>query len=592
MKNLFIVFIIGSIAFTSCTKLDQLPQSTATREAVFSSESGLRLYTNSFYSMDFLPRNSTTQDAMSDYLAVRTVQDFIRPGGFAANNSSGWSWTNLRNINYFIENCNDPLVPENIRNNYLGIARYYRAYFYFDKVKRFGNVPWIGTALGIDDPALTAGRDSRELVMDSVLADLNFACANITATNDPSRTTVTKWVAFAFKSRVALFEGTFRKYHENLNLTGSADSWLEEAASAANELISNAGYSLNTAGGPGLSYRQVFTSNAPLTNEVLQAAVADVNLGVLSDANWWWTSGTYGAKASFIRTFINTYLKLDGTPYTNDPAYATMLFKDEVKNRDLRLKQTIRSGDYKRINNGQQVPAPPLFSYTFTGYQPIKMTLDDTYFDAGALNTNAVPLFRYAEVLLNYAEAKAELGTLTDEDWALTIGALRARGGITGGLATKPVTADPYLVANYFPNISDPAILEIRRERGIELSLEGFRFPDILRWKRGELMEQEWNGFYVPGLNIPLDLNEDGILDVAFFQGTRPTPAVPGVTYVDVSPRIGNAVNSQTLKNGTSGELIWMDEIAREWNDKNYYYPIPLNDLQRNPNLGQNPGWQ
>jgi hypothetical protein len=87
-----------------------------------------------------------------------------------------------------------------------------------------------------------------------------------------------------------------------------------------------------------------------------------------------------------------------------------------------------------------------------------------------------------------------------------------------------------------------------------------------------------------------MDLNEDGILDVVFYQGTRPT--ISGVTsYVDVSPRIGTAVNSQQLKNGTSGELIWMNEIKRKWNERNYLYPIPLNDLQRNPNLKQNTGW-
>ena len=591
MKTLYTGILLAGLAFTSCTKLEQLPQSTASQSAVFGTENGLKLYTNSFYGMEFLPKNSIRLDAMTDYLAIKAVPDFIRQGGFGANNSSGWTWRDLRNINYFIEKNNDPAVPENIRNNYMGIARYFRAYFYLERVKRFGNVPWIGKPLDIDDEALMAGRDSRELVMDSVLADLNFAIANIIATSDPSRTTITKWVAYAFKSRVCLFEGTFRKYHTELNLTASAGKWLQESASAADEIIKKGGFSLNTAGGPGVSYRQVFTSNAPLANEVLQAAVADVSLAVLSDANWYWTSGTYGDKASLTRTFVNTYLNLDGTPFTNNPGYKTMLFKDEVKNRDLRLKQTIRSGDYKRINNGVQVPAPPVFSYTFTGYQPIKLTLDDTYYDAGVLNTNIVPLFRYAEVLLNYAEAKAELGTITDAEWTLTVGALRARGGITGGLAIKPIIADPYLVTNYFPNISDPTILEIRRDRGIELSLEGFRFSDILRWKAGELMKQEWNGFYVPALNTPLDLNEDGILDVAFYQGTRPSPAVAGVTYVDVSPTIGNAVNSQLLKNGTSGELIWMNEIKREWTDKNYYYPIPLNDLQRNPNLKQNPGW-
>ncbi|RZK47813.1 MAG: RagB/SusD family nutrient uptake outer membrane protein, partial [Pedobacter sp.] len=109
---------------------------------------------------------------------------------------------------------------------------------------------------------------------------------------------------------------------------------------------------------------------------------------------------------------------------------------------------------------------------------------------------------------------------------------------------------------------------------------------------RGELMMQEWNGFYVPALNVAMDLNEDGIMDVAFYQGTRPNLGIAGLTYVDVSARVGTAVNSQLLKNGTSGELTWMNEIPRKWLERNYYYPIPLNDLQRNPNLKQNPGWQ
>jgi len=591
MKKQYLWILLSCLGLAACNKLDQAPESTATKKAVFGSESGLKLYTNSFYAMDFLPKNSTSQDAVSDYLAVKSVSDFIRPGIFTATQSSGWSWTDLRNINYFIENCNDPAVPADIRNNYLGIARYFRAYFYMEKVKRFGDVPWIGKPLSVNDPALYAGRDKRTLVMDSILADIDFACANIKATNDPTRSTVTKWVAYAYKSRICLFEGTFRKYHTESGLAASAPTWLNNAAAAAKEVMDKGGYAINTTGGLGNSYRQVFTSTVPVATEVLQAAVADLTLNVLNEANWWWTSGTYGAKASFTRTFINTYLKLDGTPFTSDPNYKTILFKDEVKNRDLRLKQTIRSGDYKRISGGQLVPAPPVFSYTFTGYQPIKWTLDDMYYDAGALNINSVSLFRYAEVLLNYAEAKAELGTITNADWASTVGVLRARGGITGGLSALPAVADPYLMANYFPGITDPVILEIRRERGIELSLEGLRYSDLLRWKRGGLMDQEWNGFYVPALNTPMDLNEDGILDVAFYQGAKPVPAVAGVTYVDVSATIGGKVNSQLLKNGTSGELIWMNEIVRKWEDKMYYYPIPQADFQKNPALGQNTGW-
>ena len=589
MKLNYLYAVLMILGFAACQKLDQEPKSSADRSAVFGSEAGLQLYANSFYTM--LPGNATTLDAMSDYLAVKSVPSFIQEGTFAPNLSSGWSWSELRNINYFLANCNNPAISLDARKHYTGLARFFRAYFYFEKVKRFGDVPWIGKPLDVSDSALYNGRDSRKLVMDSVLADIDYATANLRPNMDATRSTVTRDVAFALKSRICLFEGTFRKYHTQLNLQTTADAWLNNAAAASKVLMDKGSYTINTAGGLGNSYRLVFTNPSPVATEVLLASICDLTLNVLNDANWWWTSGTYGAKASFTRTFINTYLNIDGTPFTSNPNYKTTLFKDEVKNRDLRLKQTIRSGNYKRISGGVQVAAPPLFSYTFTGYQPIKWTLDDMYYDAGALNINSIAMIRYAEVLLNYAEAKAELGTLTSAEWASTIGVLRARGGITAGLNTLPTVADPYLIANYFPDITSPVILEVRRERGIELCAEGLRFNDILRWKRGPLMQMEWNGFYVPSLNTPMDLNEDGVLDVAFYQGTRPTPAVAGVTYVDVSTTISGKVNSQKLKDGTSGELNWMNEISRKWNDKQYFYPIPQNDLLVNPKLGQNPGW-
>ncbi len=586
MKKQYLWILLIGLLFIRCD-LEQLPVSTATKSEVFSSEQGLQLYAYSFYSM--LPGRSTSLDAMSDYMAIKSVNTFVQEGAYAATLSSGWSWGDLRNINYFIENCNNPDIPIDVRKHYLGIAKFFRAYFYFEKVKRFGNVPWIDKALKVTDPVLYGSRDPRTLIMDSVIADIDYACANIKTTNDASRSVITKYIAYAYKARFCLFEGTFRKYHTELNLQNTATAWLNNAATAAKEVMDKGGFSINTVGGPGSSYRLVFTNPLPVANEVMLSSICDLTLKTLNDANWYWTSGTYGDKASFTRTFINTYLNLDGTPFTNNSAYPTMLFKDEVKSRDLRLKQTIRLGDYKRISGGALVPAPPLFSYTFTGYQPIKWTLDDMYYDTRDLNINSISMFRYAEILLIYAEAKAELGTLSNAEWASTIGVLRARGGITSGLTTKPTVADPYLVANYFPDISDPVILEIRRERGVELCLEGLRFADILRWKRGPLMNQEWDGFYVPAINTPMDLNEDGIMDVNFYQGTKPT--APGITYVNVSAVVSGKTNSQLLKNGTSGELTWMNNIKRKWEDKMYYYPIPESDRLTNPNLGQNEGW-
>ena len=590
----------AGIFFASCTKvLDQVPKATATRDAVFGTESGLALYANSFYNTlpggggPIIPDAGAIMrgDAISDYGVRTQVPDFLRPGVYTALQSSGWDWRPLRNINYFIANNNSPAVPMVVRDNYTGLARFFRAWWYFQMVEKFGDVPWYSQPLPVDDSmALYKPRDPRTLVMDSVLADLNFACANITLTDDKSRSLITKWVAYSLKSRICLFEGTFRKYHTEYNLQQTADQWLMEAADAARQVIANGGFSLNQAGGPTQSYRQLFTSTSPVANEVILLDVTDPNLSVFSDANWYWTSATYGDRLSFDRTFVNTYLNIDGTPFTSDPDHQTMTFTEETRNRDARLQQTIRTPGYMRINGGTVRPAPPAFSYSYTGYQPIKYSLDDEKYDQGTVSVNSIPVIRYAEILLNLAEAQAELGTFTDQDWAGTIGALRSRAGITGGLTVKPTIADPYLQSNYFPDIADPVILEIRRERSIELAWEGFRFYDLVRWKRGELLEQPWTGIYVPGLDQLMDLNDDGTPDVCFVNAIPANP-VAGVTYVNVAPTINGKENPQQLSNGSYGEITWLKNSPREWNDKKYLYPVPESALLKNPKLGQNAGW-
>ncbi|MVT39031.1 RagB/SusD family nutrient uptake outer membrane protein [Chitinophaga oryziterrae] len=589
-RYILVMVALSVLILTGCSKnLDQQPKSTAGNAAVFGSEDGLKLYSNSFY--DGLPGISDVYktDAMADYSAVNSVPDFLRAGAYNSRVSDGWTWSTLRNINYFIANCNNPAISATVRNNYIGLARFFRAWFYYDKVKRFGDVPWIGKPITIDDNAtLYAGRDSRTVVMDSVIADLNFAIDNITLKTDATGSQITKYVACGFKSRVCLFEGTFRKYQ---GVAGGADTLLQLAADAAKRVMDEGGFSLNQATGTSLSYRQLFTSAAPVTSEIMLANVASSTLAVYNDANWYFTSATYGSRLSFTKTFINTYLDIDGTPFTSKAGYDTLPFVKETQGRDKRLQQTIRMGSYTRTDNGKVIAAPPVFSYTYTGYMPIKWSVDDTYFDNGTTNVTSVSLMRYAEILLNYAEAMEELGKLSDADWTKTIGALRARAGITGGTTAKPAVADSYLQTNYFPGITDAALLEIRRERGIELALEGFRFADLIRWKRGDLLAGSWHGMYVPALNVPMDLNGDGVYDVCFYQ-TLPANQVTGVTYINVSSTLNGVTNPLQLSNGTSGEIHWLDNVAKEWADYKYLYPIPYTDLQLNPKLGQNPIWQ
>jgi len=481
-KNL-LIWLVAVFFLAGCSKnLDQTPQSTANKDVVFGSEDGLALYANSFY--DILPgiNDVFRKDGdMSDYGARNSVPDYIRTGYYNPRQSTGWTWTNLRNLNYFIANNTGAGVSQTVRDNYTALARFFRAYFYYGMIQRFGDVPWISKPLTVTDSAiLYAGRDPRAKVMDSVLADLNYAIGHLTLAADPSRSRITKWVAYGMKSRICLFEGTYRKYDSvaQQTLSSTANQWLQEAASAAKAVIDSGGFSLNTANGTDLSYRNLFISASPVTSEIMLANVTSPTLSVLNDANWWYTSTTYGVRLNFTRDFINMYLNIDGTPFTDIPGHDTLAFWEETKNRDKRLQQTIRTPGYTRISSGSVIAAPPTFTYSYTGYQPIKWCLDDTYYDGATLNTNSISLMRYAEILLNYAEAQNE-ATGPNADILNALNLIRVRAGMPP-LQTADATG-----AGYVENTKEAFRARIRNERAVELAFEDFRWYDIMRWKAG-----------------------------------------------------------------------------------------------------------
>ena len=571
--------------FTACN-MEELPQAQISKEPVFSSETGLKMYTNSFY--DIFP-NSTTNNTFSYYIATNNVIKYLTENGYSPEESSGWNWGTLRNINYFIVNCNDESLSADIRNNYLGIARFFRAYFYFSMMTRFGDLPWIDHPLDINDPLLHSKRDSRTFIVDKIKEDLDFAIANIKEKRNKNSSTITSTVAAAMKSRVCLWEGTFRKYHTEVSLQSSANEWLNEAVSAS-QFVMDAGYSIYKGAGTDKSYQKIFLSKVPIESEVLYAVTFDGSLGVVHSGNRRWTSVTLGSTPSLTKSFVNTYLMLDGTPFTDKANYETMSFQEECINRDKRLSQTIRTPGFTRISGGAIVQTPTNYAYAITGYHTTKFTLDDVQYDNVDISDNNVPVFRYAEILLNYAEAKAELGTLTDSDWSKTIGVLRARAGITGGLNTKPTLVDQYFQKRCFPAINNPEILEIRRERGIELSFEGFSWDDVSRWKVGELLTKDWNGIYIPAFEIPYDMNNDGKLDVSFTKSLTPVK-VPGVYYLYVGEKLANGADNNVQLGADGHTIVFLKNQKRTWNDKLYFYPIPAGDLVKNPNLGQNSGW-
>ena len=595
MKKYIILLAVTLLGFTSCEDwLDKYPQSKMTPETYFKSATELQLFTNSLYNnlLDKAPFNE-----QSDQYINTTPSDYIRGGTnrIVPNSGGGWTWGDLRKLNMALAwmetNCEDPEAVK----QYSAICRFFRAYFYFDKVKRFGDVPWVDHELQSDDPLLYAPRDSREVVMENVWKDLEFAEQNITRTKDNTCSLVTKWVAYAFASRVALFEGTYRKYH-NLNLTTSAQTWLERSATAAKYVMDNSGYKLHT-GNAKTAYRDLFVNTEPKTDEIMMAIISSNELSVLHNANWIWTSATYGTAANFIRPFICTFLQADGTPYTDRDGWETETFFEECQNRDARLAQIIRTPGYTR--EGKKA-LPEYKAYARLGYQPIKLCVDETYGDEKSLNTNALSLFRYGEILLNYAEAKAELGTLSDADWAATIGALRARAGITGGLTAKPTKVDQWFQSTYYPGVTDPSILEVRRERAIELCLEGFRFDDLRRWNAGNLLTMSYTGIYVPVIDEPLDMDNDGVPDVIFYtsdESRKAAQAMPGgkdcqVRLVSADPTSPNVQIHPAPGGGYY--LAWdtQEDNVRVFGNKQYLYPIPAIVMVKNPNITQNPGWE
>src|SRR5690606_12276605 len=277
-------YILSAIlisAVTSCN-LDELPVDTAGKDAVFGSANGLELYSNSFYNI--LPDTDVgvfQDDDVSDLIARNGVDNYLAPDALSPITSSGWSWSQLRNINYFIENAEKSQVAE--KNHCIGLARLFRALFYFDKVKRFGDVPWIDKTIEITDSLTLYGpRDDRLEVMDKVLEDLDYAIANITLTSDASSTRLPKNVARAYKTRIALFEASIRKYHASYGMQGTANTWYQEVVNTANEIQ---GPTLHHRAEADRSYRELFITKLPFADETILAVALDATLQVFSSAN-------------------------------------------------------------------------------------------------------------------------------------------------------------------------------------------------------------------------------------------------------------------------------------------------------------------
>lgn len=572
-----VILFLAAIACVSCEDmLDFQPKDRLSPDTYFRTETDCELWTNNYYTV--FPSAEGVYSETFDVIVRDVLADEISGVRKPMPTDGNWKWTKLREMNFFLSRSSQ-IEEESVRLRYEGLTRFFRAYFYFEKIKRYGDVPWVDKPLSSDDNELYKGRDSREFVMEKVMEDIDFAIANLPEKQDVYH--VTRWTARALKSRIALFEGTFRKYH---GIDGY-EKYLQECVTASEPFL-NGPYNIYTTGST--PYQDLFTSqNAIGTEIILARAYTSAISGMTHDVNGHLTGATMG-RPGMTRNAVNMYLMRDGSRYTDQPGYATKTFVDECKNRDLRMAQTIRTPKYKRIGGNKEL-APDL-SRSTTGYQLIKYLTEEKY-DANKASTNDMPLFRLAEVLLNYAEAKAELGTLKQDDLNKTIKPLRSRAGLPElDMEEANENPDPYLSSpeTGYANVTGAnkgVILEIRRERTLETPMEGLRYWDIMRWKEGKRFEKPIEGLYFAGTG-EYDLDGNGTVDVYIYDSETAPGNKADVLYLKLGTDI-------VLSEKTSGNLLAHSTTHRIWNEeRDYLYPIPTDDrVLTQGAISQNPGW-
>lgn len=532
-----VVFLMGSVACND-SFLDRYPLDKINDENYWQSENDLKLYANRFYPL-LVNEAIYSIDDQSDNQQNRTKNAFLWDQYTLPISGDGWAksdWSDIRNCNYFLANYGNVRGDAATIKQYVGEILFFKALLYSEKVARYGDVPWLSTVLTTSSEQLYAPRDSRKAVMDSVCNILDKAIQYLPETSSENR--ITKYTALAFKSRVCLFEGTFRKYHNLSDYEGM----IRQAANAAKQIMDSGLFELYSTGNPDEDLHTFFQLRE--MKGVKEAIF--YNDYVIDKKQHNRPRACRESGSGFTKDFIESFLCSDGLPISISPLYkGDAKYMDEFENRDPRLRQTVYTPDrpiFITESGEKEYENAPLFNtQVSTGYRMYKMysplAIDNEFTKCDI----DICVYRYGEVLLNYAEAMAELGQCDQSVLDQTINKLRSRVGMPAMTETIPFT-DPNWPAWEVP--VSPLINEIRRERRVELANEGLRWNDLCRWKAGKLLENSKT-----------------------YLGAR-------------DPKTDDYRNIYSVALG-----------SRVWYDKYYLRPIPTSELEYNPALTQNPGW-
>lgn len=427
-KNIAKFLVLGSVAFTILTGcndsfMDKYPETSISEEMFFKTPKDLELYTNGLYGII----GSSYWDLGTDNLIYLDNVDIytVMRGERTPDNVGEWSWSNIRKVNFMLARVNQAEGDQIEINHYVGLARMFRAKLYYDKVLSYSDVPWYSRDLQTTDTELLyKTQDSRSLVVDSIMADLDFAANNMKE-DMGSRTIWSRYGALAMQARIALSEGSWRRYHPELELN-DADRFFRVAIDACKKIMDSGEYSLSTTPSGDIPAYEAMFCNEDLStnNEMIFYEDYDKALGRMHNAQ-----AALDWQSSLSRDLMEDYLVLeDGETKTFQevPQHETMTLLEVFKNRDPRMSQTFMVPGFTRSKNTE----PHRQKISNGGYPQVKFeprTYDQL--EWGKSYTD-LPVIRYAEVLLMYAEAKAELGELTQEDIDLTINLIRRRAGV------------------------------------------------------------------------------------------------------------------------------------------------------------------
>jgi len=570
MKYIFrpIVILLLSWFFLACEDqnfLDQIPKDTPTEGYFWKTVNDLEVFANGFYpDLGGWPSHGGGPywaDNNSDNM-IPGIPDQRLSGLITISDANGWNWGSIRSVNLFLQKSQEVIEANGGTNadidHLIGEGYWFRAKLYFDKLQMFGGVPWIDQPLQTNsDEYLFAPRESRDFIADKILSDLDMAISLMK--DDAGEFRLNRFIALALKSRVALYEGAWEKYHNGTVFginNSDPNKYFTISAAASKAIMDQGPYRINNSTGTIEDYITIFNQEDLTSNpEVMFWKKYQIGFNATNAQR---AVGFIPGNTGASKAFINSHLCLDGMPIAVSDLYkGDNTLQDEFINRDPRLNANIYNiGD--AINQNHNIERIPIDkggeNRCTSGYFIKKGSKHDLVLqqtDFGS--TTAYIYFRFAEILLNYAEAKAELGTLTQEDIDITINVIRKRAGMPE-MFISSIQFDP----NWdFPSLS-PILNEIRRERRVEFGVEGHRLRDLLRWRAHELFKLAPKGFkYHP----------EDYADVSNF-----SPFVDAEGYLEPYQII------------QPGELGFDPE-------RDYLLPIPLNQLKLNNNLTQNPGW-